>query len=302
MDPYDDKILTLAQYGTVLVPSKEVAAARGSGNWNPPPVWEQSTNRGNSWMNAYPMYTDSYNKKNPRNPGGPISPEPIDVNNLSIANFNTPSDAADVLRKRVYQVGSTGLHSEKPGSWENPEFQGVQNQYTEYALKALMQGGMMPTPLAIYFFSTENVNYLQERTKEEAKKHTGHEISNQSVDELITIMINKLLYAYSGWLPNESSQGGPNAITDRGPKPCSLENRLFRLNKSVLEETVKQVLSGVNMYKQYIKDQSSLPMPMSLPVYTSGSGSRTLSENIGFHSGHERTLAAQSFNQRYNII
>ena len=75
-----------------------------------------------------------------------------------------------------------------------------------------MQGGMMPTPLAIYFFSTDNINYLQDRTKQEVKKHTGQVINNQSVDELITIMINKLLYAYSGWLPNEASQGGPNEL------------------------------------------------------------------------------------------
>jgi hypothetical protein len=299
MNSKDNTILRLAQYGNVLIPSDDLAVIRGSGNFSPPPRWEQSTNRGNSWMNSYPLYTDQYNKNHP---GNPIMPEPIDMNDLSIAHFNTPSDMGDTLRKRVYQVGSTGLHSEPPGSWSNPEFQGAQNQYTEYALKALMQGGMMPTPLAIYFFSTDNINYLQNRTKDEIKKHTGKDINNQSVDELITIMINKLLYAYSGWLPNETSQGGPNAITNRGPKPCSLENRLFRLNKSVLEETVKQVLSGINMYKQFIKDQSSLPMPLSLPTYTSMSGSRELSESIGFNSGLDRTIAASSFNQRYNII
>lgn len=299
MNPNDNSILTLAEYGTTLVPSKEVAQARGSGNWNPPPFYYQSANRGNSWMNAYPLYTSQHNKQFPNNP---TAPEPIDVNNLDLAHFNTPSDMGDMLRKRVYQVGSTGLHSEPPGSWNNPEFQGAQNQYTEYALKALMQGGMTPTPLAIYFFSTDNINYLQDRTKQEVKKHTGQDVNNQSVDELITIMINKLLYAYSGWLPNESSQGGPNAITNRGEKPCSLENRLFRLNKSVLEETVKQVLSGIKQYKQFIKDQSSLPMPLSLPVYTSMSGSRELSESIGFNSGLERTIASGSYNLRHTIL
>lgn len=299
MNSNDNSILTLAQYGNVLVPSKELAQARGSGNFNPPPRWEQSTNRGNSWMSAYPLYADEQNKKNPKNP---VMPEPIDVNDLSLAHFNTPSDMGDSLRKRVYQVGTTGLHSEPPGSWNNPEFQGAQNQYAEWALKALAQGGMAPTPLILYFFSTDNVNYLQERTKHEIKKHTGSTVNNQSVDELLIIMRNKLLYAYSGWLPNETSEGGPNAITDRGPKPCSLENRLFRLNKSVLEETVKQVLSGINQYKQFIKDQSSLAMPLSLPVYTSMAGSNSLSENIGFNSSHEKNVAITSFNQRYNIL
>jgi len=299
MNSSDDSILTLAEYGTILAPSKEIAMARGSGNWNPPPFYYQTTDRGNSWMNAYPMYTDQQNKQFPKNP---TMPEPINLHDIGLAHFNTPSDMGDILRKRVYQVGSTGMHSESPGSWNNPEFQGAQNQYTEYALKALMQGGMMPTPFAIYFFSTENINYLQDRTKQEVKKHTGQIVNNQSVDELITIMINKMLYAYSGWLPNEPSEGGPNAITNRGEKPCALETRLSRLNKSVLEETVKQVLSGINMYKQFIKDQSSLPMSLSLPIYTSMAGSNSLSENIGFNSAHERNIAITSFNERYNIL
>jgi hypothetical protein len=300
MNSNDNRILTFAEYGTILVPSKEVGMARGSGNWNPPPLWEQSTNRGPAYQNAYPLYVEQQNKE--FKPKNPFNPEPLDVNNLDLAHFNTPSDLGDTLRKRVYQVGSTGLHSEPLNSWNNPEFEGAQNQYVEWALKALVQGGMTATPLVIYFFSTENVNYLQERTKQEIKKHTGTDINNQSVDELLIIMRNKILYAYSGWLPNEASQGGPNAITDRGEKPCSLENRIIRLNKSVLEETVKQVLSGINQYKQFIKDQSSLPMPLSLPVYASMSGSRELSESIGFNSGLDRTIAAQSFNQRYNIL
>lgn len=286
-----DSILTPGQYGNILMDPASIAQARGSGNWNPPPFYYQSTNRGNSWKDAYSMYGENSTKH--------FVPEPIDVNNLDLAHFNTPGDMGDALRKRAYQVGSTGLHSEPTKSWDNPEFEGASNKYTEYALKALVQGGMMPTPLAIYFFSTDNINYLQNRTKQEVKKHTGHDINTQSVDELLIIMINALLYAYSGWLPNES---GPNVITNRGEKQCSLENRLVRLNKSVLEETVKQVLSGINQYKQFIKDQSSMPMPLSLPVYTSMSGSRELSESIGFNSGLDRTLAANSFSQRYNIL
>ena len=301
MNSRDNQILRLSDaYGTILTPSTEVAQARGSGNWNPPPLWEQSTNRGYAYQNAYPMYVTEQNKQ--FNPKNPFTPEPIDTGNLGLADFNTPSALGDELRKRAYQVGSTGLHSEAPNSWNNPEFQGAQNQYVEWALKALIPGGITPTPLLVYFFSTENVKYLQDRTKQEVKKHTGTDINDQSIDELLIIMRNKLIYAYSGWLPNSASEGGPNAITDRGEKPCDLEMRLARLNKSVIEETVKQVFSGINMYKQFVKDQSSLPMPLSRPVLATMKGSRDLSESIGFNSGLERTIAADSFNQRYNIL
>ena len=115
MNSNDDSILRLAEYGTILIPSDQLAQARGSGNFNPPPRWESSTNRGNAWMNAYPMYVDQQNKQFPKNP---TVPEPIDVNDIGLAHFNTPNDMGDVLRKRVYQVGSTGLHSEPPGTPE----------------------------------------------------------------------------------------------------------------------------------------------------------------------------------------
>jgi hypothetical protein len=297
MNSNDNQILRLAQYGNILVPSKELAMARGSGNFNPPPIWEQSTNRGYAWEDAYPMYIKQSN--NNSDSKHIFSPEPIDTDNIGLADFNTPSDMGDVLRKRAYRVGSTSLHSEPADSWNNSEFQGAQNQYVEWALKALIPGGITPTPLLVYFFSTENVNYLQDRTKQEVKKHTETNINNQSVDELLIIMRNKLIYAYSGWLPNETNS---DKLTNRGEKPCDLEMRLSRLNKSVIEETVKQVLSGINMYKQFVKDQSSMPMPLSIPVYTSMAGSRELSESIGFNSGLERTIAAQSFAERYNIL
>lgn len=287
MNSKDNRIITLSQYGNVLVNSRDVGIARGSGNWNPPDRFEQSTNRGNAYMNAYPMF----NKENKE------FPEPSDSENLNSIGYNLSDD----LRKRAYVVGSTGLHSET-ASWNRSEPDGIQgenNKYVEWALKSAAPGGMTATPILVYFFSTDNVNYLQNRIKSEVKKHSGHDINNQSIDELLIIMRANLLYAYSGWLPNENN---PDKITDRGEKKYSLEDRLTRLNKSVIEEGVKQVLSGINMYNKYLLDKSSLPMPLSMPVYTSMSGSRELMPPIGFNSGLEKTIAAQSFNQRFNII
>jgi hypothetical protein len=296
------KILTLGNYGNVLIPTKDIAAIRGSGKWNPPPRWEQSTNRGNAMIDAYPMYL-SGKWPNVGGPGAGPSPASVDDNFYSITT-NTPSDAGDTLRKSIYQVGSTGLYSQPPSAWTRKEFEGAENQYTEWALKALAQGGMTPTPFVLYFFSNTNVKYLQDRMKQEVLRLTGESINDQSIDELLIIMRNKMIYAYSGWLPStESADGkGLNTITGRGEKSCSLESRLTRLNKSVLEEIIKQVLSGINQYKTYIKDKGSMPMPLSLPINTSMAGSKQLSESIGFNSGLQNTIAAQSFNQRYNII
>ncbi len=288
----EDKITTLAQYGNIMVNSNELAKARGTGNWNPPPRAVQSTDRGNSFMNAYPMYVANENKLN----GTMMMPDPIDVNNLGLAHFNTPGDLGDELRHRAFVVGDTGLHPDLK-NWSRPEYDGADSQYVTWALKALQ---MTPNPMLIYYFSTDNVNYLQKRTTEEVKRIRGITISPQSVDELLIIMRSMYLYAIQGWLP--VSVENPNIPQNRGEKPCSLEMRLTRINQSTLEETVKQVLSGIDQYNLYTKDIQSLPMPLSHPIYSSMGGSRQLSENLGFNSGHEKTLASNSFNMRFTVL
>jgi hypothetical protein len=280
----NNQIPTYAQYGNILVPSKDLARQRGSGNFNPPPQLVQSTNRGPAMMNAFD------NSKQ----GLPL---PVDPSSSNSAFLYDPQQLGDDLRKRAYVVGSTGLHTDT-SPWTIPSNDnGPQNKYVEWALKALMPGGITPTPLLLYFFSTENVNYIQNRIRNEVQKHTGVQVNDQSIDEILIIMRNHMINAYSGGLPNNSGR-----ITDRGPKECSIEERLTRLNKSVIEEAVRQVFSGINQYKQYIKDISSLPMPLSQPIYTSMSGSRELTENLGFNSALEQNVAQQSYNQRYNIL
>lgn len=285
----------IAQHGTVLAPGTEVAQQRGTGNFDLPSRWEQSTDRGYAFKNAYPIYLES--QKNSNVSGfSPVAPKPSDPGNSILADFNTPSELGDKLRKRAYQVGSTGMHSEPLGSWDRPEFQGVEDQYTEWAIKALQ---MAPNTLLVFFFNKENVNYIQNRIIQEVKRIKGKTINEQSIDELLIIMRNKFAYALNGWLPQSYE---PDYAHSRGPTTCSLEGRLTRLNKSVIEEGVKQVLSGIDQYKQYMKDNGSIAMPLDRPTYTSMKGARVLSENVGYNSGHERTLASNSFNERYNIL
>ena len=124
-------------------------------------------------------------------------------------------------------------------------------------------------------------------------------------------MRNTYSYALAGWLPHA---GDPNKAYARGTivnpggkayglQGCtSLSEQLTRLNKSVLEETISQILSGIDQYKQYYKDASSIPMPLSRSVMTTMKGSRVLQENIGFESGHDMSKSISSYSQRFNII
>ena len=164
-----------------------------------------------------------------------------------------------------------------------------------------------PSNLNTFFFSSENIDYLQNRIVSDIKKIKKVDISKQSVDELLIIMRNYYSKALCGWLPHApygtTGKGNPNEVYSRGETPCTIEQQLSRLNKAVLEETIKQIFpSGADMYMQYYKDASSLPLPLTHPTYTSQKGSRVLSENVGFNNGHEYTKSVASYNERYNIL
>lgn len=264
------------QYGNILTLQSQSAKQRGSGQFNPPPLFQQSTDRGPSYAQALNFYENNY------------------------AMFNKPPQNETDPINNQYHVGSTGFHTESQG-WARdlsiPEDNS--DQYTSWAMKSVHQ---TPNVLLNFFFSKENVKYLLDRIVQEVKRIKGVDISQQSQDELLIIMRNHYQRALSGWLPISENPQQQKLAYPRGEKPCSLTSMLTRLNKSVLEECVKQVLSGVDMYKTYYKDASSLPIPLDRPTYMSAKGSRILSENVGFDSGHEFTRSVQSYNQRYNII
>lgn len=322
-----EKINTLSDYGNIMISTADQAKLRGTGRWDPPPFYYQSMDRGNADKRSWEMYQSSV-MNDPKERGEyhnlagvnvgfnstteyqikqadkeKMSQEFISRGGLEYKGLNNDLFYESKNVNSIYDYQNTGGSDLYIGgqinSWESKEYKGAENHYTEFALKALMQGGMMPTPLALFFFSTENIDYLQNRIVDLVKKINGTDIYKQSIDDLIIIMINKLQYAYTGWLANEKN---PEKVENRGEKPCSLEYRLTLLNKNVLQEVVKQVLGGIKMYQEYYKDISSLPMPLSLPEYTSMHGSRVLSENIGFNTSLNESIWNTSYNERYNII
>jgi hypothetical protein len=210
---------------------------------------------------------------------------------------NTPiyeDQLKDWHESKTFTVGTTGLHPQQKKSWGRTPF--GESEYETWARKSVQQD---PSSLLNFFFSKENIEYIQDRIVSDIKRIKKVDISKQSVDELLIIMRNHYQKALSGWLPH---QGSKTEVYPRGETPCSLETQLTRLNKSVLEECIKQTISGIDMYLTYYKDASSLPLPLTHPTYTSQKGSRTLSENVGFNSGHEFTKANNSFNERFNIF
>lgn len=169
----------------------------------------------------------------------------------------------------------------------------VGDPYHAYGLHANHE---VPTALNTLFFNRTNVQYLQNRILNEVKNITGIQVKPQSENQLLIIMNNKYQYAQSGALPSSTV----HLALPRGEKECSLRKRLYRINQAVIQECVKQILSGMNMYVTYYKDASSLPLPLSLPTYVSAKGGRMLQENIGLTSGNSAGLS--SFNLRNTVV
>lgn len=282
-----------AQYGNIMVDANDLAYVRGYGMYNPPPNYDQTTNRGPAYSQSANFYID-HPEDRPNLPQLPAAPLPDYQSQL------------DQWNNQPYQVGNTGIHPEPSGSWKSPNIDGNPTRYEEFAARA---SHLDPNSLMSFFFSPENVDFLQQRIIDEVRRIRKINISRQSDDELLIIMNNFYQKALSGWLPHTDSAG---KITDESKRlayprgdcaTCSLEERLERLNQATLEECVKQVLSASSMYLQYYSDASSLPLPLTLPTYTSMKGSRELSEPVGLYDNpHQATRAIQSFNQRNNII
>lgn len=169
----------------------------------------------------------------------------------------------------------------------------IQDPYVKFGLEA---NHSTPTAVILLFFSRENVKYLQKRVVDEVKRITGNAIAPQSENKLLTIMNNKYQYSLYGYLPSATV----HIALPRGEKSCSLRQRLTKLNQATLQEAVKQVVSGVQMYKQYYKDASSLPIPLSRPTLVTNKGSRVLEYNTGFTSGNSRGV--DSYNMRNTIV
>ena len=305
----------IAEYGSVLVTADNLAQERGSGRFNPLPNSIQTINRGPAQQNSFNIYgqqlvseqknvyMDTYDS----NDRG-WSTVPQELNDKTKTNNLDGMNGLD-----GYVVGSTRLHSENNGSWNRPDFKNSTgfNQYQVWAAKSL---NSVPTALMNFFFSVDNVNYLQDEMKRQVKKIRNVEIKDQSVDKLLIIMRNKYIYGLSGWLPHDMNNpekvyprgtvhSGNSLAYDSSVNGCgSLEFQVKQLNKAVLEECVKQILSGIDAYNQYYKDISTLPMPLDRSVFTSSKGSNPLQQNIGFESGHEASKAMASYNQRFNII
>ena len=123
----------------------------------------------------------------------------------------------------------------------------------------MTRGNWEQNTLSTAFFSGRNIDIIQNAIRAEVYRRSGDKqwvIDPQSVDELKIIM-RAQYYTY-----------GKNLETN-------IAGQVAELNKLVIDWVVPRIMSEVQHHFFYLKDISTLPVPISHPVHMSSAGTKT---------------------------
>lgn len=123
-----------------------------------------------------------------------------------------------------------------------------------FALKTLKQE---ETPLNARFFSAENMDVVQAALAQRVLAATGHRISRQD-DRALSIIMQRL---YADHAQNNWSR---------------LDQQVAALNEVVVQRCVPMITEGIRMYLVYLRDISSLPVPLERASNVSSTGARSV--------------------------
>ncbi len=111
------------------------------------------------------------------------------------------------------------------------------------------------TLLTFLFFSSQNVNNLQNLIKYLVNKEIGYTIDNQDNTELLIIMRSIFLEysAHPPLLTEEMSEEEKQKLLNR------YTSEVGRLNEIVLNQVVPRIVSQLQQYLDYLRDSSKQP-------------------------------------------
>ena len=124
----------------------------------------------------------------------------------------------------------------------------------------MLRGNWEHTPLSDAFFSRTNAYRIQKEITKEVYRRSGpkqYQIDDQDVDELKMIM--RAMYL----------QYAKNT-------PFNIEGQIQELNKMVVDWSAPRIISEIDQYQYYLKDISTLPVPLEKPLNMSSAGTRSL--------------------------
>jgi hypothetical protein len=120
-----------------------------------------------------------------------------------------------------------------------------------------VRGNFEKTPMNQAYFSKDNFQIIQNAIRATVHDKSGEIIDPVGTDDLFMVM-RAIYLQYSRNLP------------------CKIPEQIAELNSRVVAWCVPKILAEVSMYRTYIKDITSLPVPMSHPVLLNEAGTRSL--------------------------
>lgn len=122
-----------------------------------------------------------------------------------------------------------------------------------------IKGNLQITPLNSAFFSPSNVEIIQNKIRYDVfiKSGNKHIIDKQSTDDLLIVM-RSMYYQYGKNLPDH------------------IKEQVEELNQIVSNWCVPKILAEIDMYYQYRKDITTMPVPLAHPILLNSAGTRSL--------------------------
>ena len=132
--------------------------------------------------------------------------------------------------------------------------------HTTAAFRDAMTGNWMNTPLSLAYFSSENINILQNNIRKGVFDKSNGEfvIGLQDEDELKIIM-RAMFIQYAKY---------------RTDIPITIQ--VQEINRKVLEFSVPRIISSLNMKRKYLNDIQKLPVPLEHSRSMSTKGTKEL--------------------------
>jgi len=123
----------------------------------------------------------------------------------------------------------------------------------EFLQKSLLLLNIEQNEINTLFFSSKNINNIQNTLKTEAKKYTGYVISNQNCTDILMAM----QYFYINY---------PQLTLGN-----NIQQDLNNLNNLVVTDLIKQIVCGIKQHLAYLKKIKKLPEPLE---YGKSSGTK----------------------------
>ena len=135
----------------------------------------------------------------------------------------------------------------KVSNYRKSEEEIIYNNQKDDALKGILER----TKLSNAFLSDENTENIQSQIRYGVHQQTGKVISKQSPQEVNTVM--RSIYLQEGSVPVTSDSEAREVIS--------------KLNTNVIDYCVNFVVSKLKQHDMYMRDISTLPVPLEIPQY-----------------------------------